>query len=277
MKFVPVTIVIISKNAAATIVSCIEKCQEITDDIVLIDSGSSDGTIKMALKMGCRVEVTNWDGYGANKNKGALLARYDWILSIDADEVPDDDLIQSIQQLNFDIPNIAYDIRFKSYIGNKNIRYGCWGRDHHIRLFNRKNVQWAEPIVHETLLLPEDTLIKKLEGHLHHFSALNTRNYRSKKMKYARLSAQKYFSQAKKATFLKMYLAPLFHFFRSYFLFMGFLDGREGIELAGICFRETRLKYKRLSYLENKLKLRQNGISITAQMDFSYRKHEKAF
>jgi glycosyltransferase involved in cell wall biosynthesis len=272
MKPVPVTIVIIAKNAAATIVSCIEKCREITDDIVLIDSGSCDGTIKMALEMGCRVEVTNWDGYGANKNKGALLARYDWILSIDADEVPDDYLIQSIRQLTFDKPNIVYDIRFKSYIGNKNIRYGCWGRDHHIRLFYRKSVRWAEPIVHETLLLAEDTLIKKLEGHLHHFSATSTRNYRSKKMKYARLSARKYLSLGKQATFLKMYLAPLFHYFRSYFLFMGFLDGKEGIELARICFEETRLKYKRLAYLENKLKNHQKENPISAQMDFSLQK-----
>jgi len=93
-----------------------------------------------------------------------------WILSIDADEIADAELINALHELILDDPKIVYDIKFQSYYGQKLIRFGSWGRDHHIRLFNRKLVRWSESPVHETLILPETVSIKKLGGHLHHYS-----------------------------------------------------------------------------------------------------------
>src|SRR5258708_33409156 len=95
-KMVPVSIVIITKNEADIIPRCIEMARRITDDIVIIDNGSTDETLKIAINYGCRVYKTAWDGYGANKNKGINVAKYNWILRIEANDIPDDETISSL-------------------------------------------------------------------------------------------------------------------------------------------------------------------------------------
>ena len=137
---VPVSIVIITKNEAEIIVSCLRVAQIISDDIIIVDNGSTDNTTEIADQYGCRVYHENWDGYGANKNKGITKAKYDWILSIDADEIADLELISTLHTLKLDDPTIVYDISFRSYYGLKQIHFGSWGRDHHIRLFNSKSL-----------------------------------------------------------------------------------------------------------------------------------------
>src|ERR1700744_5908124 len=94
-----VSVVIITKDEAATIGRCITAAQQISDDVIVIDNGSTDSTIQIAQSAGCRVYCEKWDGYGANKNKGSLLACHDWVLSLDADEIPDESLINSIKSI----------------------------------------------------------------------------------------------------------------------------------------------------------------------------------
>jgi glycosyltransferase involved in cell wall biosynthesis len=243
---VTVSVVIITKNESEAILPCITAAQLISDDIVVVDNGSTDGTTQIAHQQGCRVFREEWDGYGANKNKGISLAKYDWILSVDADEIPDTELIRALHRLDLDNPEIVYDIKFKSYYGEKPIRFGSWGRDHHIRLFNRKLVTWAESPVHETLLLPATVIKKKLAGHLHHYSVKDSAEFISKANHYAKLSAGKYFMGNKKPTFLKLHIAPLFHFVKNYIVFLGFLDGKEGFDIARMISKHTRLKYRLL-------------------------------
>lgn len=246
---IPISIVIITKNEAEIIANCINAAKLITDDIIVIDNDSTDSTVEIAVTAGCQVYSKNWDGYGANKNKGIALARYNWILSIDADEVADEHLIRALHEVKLNNPEIVYDIRFKSYFGKKPVNFGTWGRDHHIRLFNRQRVKWAGLPVHETLILPPNTIVKKLEGHLHHYSVKNREEYFSKTVKYARLSAEKYPISSKKVTAVKLYIAPLYHFLRNYVLLLGFLDGREGWDIARTISKYTRLKYR---YLKNR-------------------------
>jgi glycosyltransferase involved in cell wall biosynthesis len=248
---VPVSIVIITKNEADIIARCIDMARQITDDIVIIDNGSTDETVELAFTYGCRVYKKNWDGYGANKNKGIDAAKYNWILSIDADEIPDDDLIKAIHQLNFADNDVVYDIKFCSYFGDKLIRFGSWGRDHHVRLFNRNVVKWSETLVHEKLLLPANVGIKKIAGHIHHYSAKDIFEYDSKGIYYASLSAKKYFQNGKRTDGVKLYLSPLFGFIKNYILFLGFLDGRDGWDIATTISKHTKLKYRLLSELEN--------------------------
>jgi glycosyltransferase involved in cell wall biosynthesis len=223
----------------------------LTDDIVVIDNESTDGTPAIAAGYGCRVYKKAWDGYGANKNKGIEAARYNWILSLDADEVLDNELILAIHAIKFDNPLVVYDIKFRSYFGNKPINFGSWGRDHHVRLFNRDLVKWSETMVHETLLLPENIQTKKLSGHLHHYSVKDVDEYEIKGRHYAKLSAKKYYKTGKKANFVKLYISPLFGFFKNYIIYFGFLDGREGWKIAKTTVKNTRLKYQYLSQMEN--------------------------
>jgi glycosyltransferase involved in cell wall biosynthesis len=191
----------------------------------------------------CRFYQREWDGYGANKNKGISLAKYDWILSIDADEVPDEELIQTLHQLKLDDPLMVYDIKFRSYFGEKLVRFGNWGRDHHIRLFNRTLVKWSEPNVHETLILPKQAKVKRIKGHLHHYSSKNADECRRKAIYYAHLSAENYFQRGKRYGIGKLYASSFFSFIKSYFLLLGFLDGRKGYIIAKMLFKNRWLKY----------------------------------
>ena len=246
---VPVSVVVISKNEEEIIASCINAAKLISGDIIIIDNDSTDKTTAIALASGCRVYHENWDGYGVNKNKGIACAKHDWILSIDADEIPDEELVRSLHDTVLDDPTVVYDIAFKSYFGYKAINFGSWGRDHHVRLFNRTMVKWSESPVHETLVLPQGIRVKKLSGRIHHYSAKNETGYQSKAARYARLCAEKYFAEGKKATSIKLFIAPLFHFLKNYVVFLGFMDGREGFIIATTIARHTRLKYRLLQQM----------------------------
>lgn len=244
---VPISVVIITKNEAEMLSKSIPMLQQISDDIMVIDNGSTDETINIARAFGCRVHQKNWSGYGANKNKGIQIARNNWILSIDGDEIPDAALLQAIAELKLDDERAVYDIAFKTYFGSRLIRFGNWGRDHHIRLFNRIHVKWNETQVHETLLLPKKVVVKKLTGCLHHYSVKNVQEHKAKTIHYAQLSAMKYLKNGKKANAVKLYLAPLFHFVKIYLFLLGFLDGWEGFIIAKMAFKNTWLKYHYLS------------------------------
>jgi glycosyltransferase involved in cell wall biosynthesis len=249
---IPVSVVIITQNKAEVIASCIDAAKLITDDVIIVDNDSIDDTVAIAYNRGCRVSRENWGGYGVNKNKGNRLAKYDWILSIDADEIIDEELVRALHELDFKDQRIAYDISFKSYFGTKTVNFGSWGRDHHVRLFNRNLVRWSEPAVHETLLMPYGVMVKKLKGYIHHHSVKNAGEYAEKSMVYARLCAEKYYEIGKKATFTKLHIAPAFHFLKNYIFFLGFLDGREGYAIARIIAKNTRMKYRLLQEMYNK-------------------------
>jgi glycosyltransferase involved in cell wall biosynthesis len=248
---VPVSIVIITKNLADIVAGCIRMACRITDDIVVIVNDSSNESIDTSYSGPCRVYRKAWDGYGANKNKGIEAARYNWILSIDADEIPDEELIYSLHKLKYNDPAVVYDIKFRSYFGKQALRFGSWGRDHHTRLFNRAMVKWSGTIVHETLILPENVQTQKIQGCLHHFSVNNLEEYDDKGIYYSKLSAQKYFRAGIRANAVKLYISPVFGFLKNYIIFLGFLDGRAGWDIAKTNIRHTYRKYHYLSLMES--------------------------
>jgi len=254
---VAISVVIITTNEADSIARCIERALLITDDVVVIDNGSMDGTPEIARRHGGRVYTRNWYGYGANKNLGNALARHDWILSLDADEIPDRELIRSLRRLELREPDTVYDIRFKSYLGDKLVRFGNWGYEHHIRLFNRRLISWSETRVHETLLLPQSARKKRITGYIHHYSAKDLTEYRGKAALYARLSSEQHRGYSRRLSLIKRLFSPGFGFFRDYILRLGFLNGIDGLNLALIRYRYTWLKY----HLEN----RENNESDTHQ------------
>ena len=259
---IPVSIVIITNNEADVIANCIKAAGLITNDIVIVDNGSTDNTIAIACENGCNVYQNAWTGYGANKNKGIALAKYDWILSLDADEVADATLIQSLHNLKLDNTDVVYDIKYRSYFGKKRIKFGYWGRDHHVRLFNRNLVKWSEPKVHETLLLPKQVKVQNIGGYLHHYSVKDGKECMNKAVHYAKLSAENYFKAGKKPSFINLYISPYFAFFINYFLFLGILDGKEGWEISKTIFKNKWLKYHYLSSMKHVYQKKQvtNGV-----------------
>lgn len=192
-----------------------------------------------------RIIPLQWEGYGATKNKLAAQAGFEWILSLDGDEVPDSRLLAAIASLSY--PDLdtrtIYALKRLSFFEGKKIRYGAWGRDKVLRLYNRTYTRWNNDIVHEALERQPDTPVVLLEGTLLHYTADTYESFLHKNKHYARLSADKYFQRGKKSPFWKRALSPAFTFVREYIFQGGFLDGVAGYKIARINALYTHWKY----------------------------------
>ena len=154
--------------------------------------------------------ASEWLGFGLTKNIGNFAAKYDWILSLDADEAIDEQLKKSLHYVHLPVKGSnVYSLSFKTFIGNTQLKYGEYLRDHHIRLFNKKQVQWDTALVHEKLIMPSRVSIKKLDGHVLHYTMKSFESYSRKLFNYASLNSQKLFIAGKKPSWLKIYLSPM--------------------------------------------------------------------
>lgn len=248
-----ISVVIITKNEAHIIGKTLQSLVSVTRDIVIVDSGSTDETVAICKQFNATVIETGWSGYGSNKNKGIQASKYDWILSLDADEAIDEELAESLKQLRPANEDAVFDIRFKNFFCNKWIRFGEWGFDTHIRLFNRKKVRWNDAGVHEELIFPDPVKITMLKGHILHYTVSNWQEYADKTNNYAMMNAKKYFAAGKRSNFFKQYLSPLFAFLQHYIFRLGFLDGQEGLLIARTTARYTFLKYRYLKEMNKRI------------------------
>ena len=244
-----ISVVIICKNEAHIIGKTIAAVQAFTDDVVVVDSGSTDGTQQVATATGAMLIETDWEGYGLNKNKGVAVAKHDWILSLDADEVVDNTLAEELRTLPLQDPTVVYNILFRVFFGNQMIRFGEWANDQHIRLYNRTTISWNEAAVHEGLVFPANTKTVTLKGYIHHYTSKNLEDLTAKTKHYAMLNAEKYHQRGKKAGWIQCIAAPVFSFIKNYIFRLGFLDGAAGFTVARMNAWYTWLKYVRLREL----------------------------
>ena len=242
-----VSAVIITKNEAHIIGKTLQSLQGITDDIIIVDSGSTDNTLDVCRQFNTTIIEPGWNGYGLNKNKGITAAKHDWILNLDADEVIDETARQSLLALLLMNNNEVFEFQYKNFFLNKWIKHGEWGTDKHIRLFNRTVIKWNEAAVHENLTINADTKITLLNGHILHYTVQSLAEYEQKTINYAKLNAQKYFEQGKKRNPVKQYISPVFSFLQNYLFRLGFLDGAAGFQIAKTTARYTFLKYAYLN------------------------------
>ena len=145
--------------------------------------------------------------------------------------------------------NEVFLVTRKNIFCNKHIRYGEWGRDQQIRIFNRNKVKWNNACVHEELLFSDKVKITKIKGSILHYTISSLEAYVNKTARYAKLSAQKYHLQQKKASNFKIIFSPVFNFIQHYFIQLGFLDGWEGYCIAKTNAWYTFLKYAHLKNL----------------------------
>jgi len=246
------SVVIVCKNGAKVIGETIKSFSGLTDDVLIYDNGSTDGTKDIAKQSNARLVEGNWDGFGKTKNKANALAKYDWILSLDADEAIDEELKENLLKQTLVDEKKVFEFKFKNFLGSKWLRFGEWGNDKHIRLFNRMTIKWNDANVHESLLLPKDVKIISIPGYVLHKTAADVSEYENKMENYAALNAEKYFKQQKNSGSLKMFFSALFSFLKNYFFKLGFLDGAMGYHCARINARYTFLKYKKLDELWRK-------------------------
>lgn len=245
------SVVIVCKNEAGIIGRTLESLQGLTDDIIVYDNGSIDDTVEVVKRFDVHLHQGVWEGFGKTKNKATSLAKYDWILSLDADEAIDTELKQSLLALSLTNEKGVYEIKYKNFLGNTYLKYGEWGHDKHTRLFNRTAVNWDDAPVHEQLLVPAGTASNILKGYILHYTMKDIKDYAAKMVNYAMLNAEKYHRQGKKVSWLKLRLAPGFSFFSNYILKAGFLDGHTGYICARMTAYYTFLKYARLKELES--------------------------
>lgn len=243
------SVVIVCKNEAHNIGRVLQSVQGLSDDVLVYDNGSTDGTLAILKEHGVRIHQGGWMGYGKTKGAAVALAKYDWVLNIDADEALDEELQRSLQTLELPEATTAYEVKFKNLLGEKHLRWGEWGADKHIRLFNRTQVAWNEAPVHEALVIPPSITIKKLPGAILHRTVTNTVDYSNKMVKYALLNAEKYFAQGRKSSWVNRYFSPRYSFVKHYVFQLGFLDGWAGLLSARMSMFYTFLKYARLHEL----------------------------
>ena len=252
-----ISVVIICKDEEDEIGRTLKSLIGLTDDIVVLDNGSTDNTKSIIIASGARLIEGSWEGFGKTKNKATNFAKYDWVLNLDADESIDQELKDSLLHLSLQNDNEVFEIKFKNFFGETYLRFGEWGGDKHVRLFNRRKVHWNEAVVHEGLVLPNDVKIKRVRGFVLHYTVKNRAEFASKMTKYGRLNAEKYAREGKRSSWAQIYLAPVFSFLKYYIFKLGFLDGRAGYTCAKMGSYYTHIKYARLLEL-NKINDEEN-------------------
>ncbi|MCW3073472.1 MAG: glycosyltransferase family 2 protein [Flaviaesturariibacter sp.] len=252
MSTAAISVVIICYNAVETIEKTLQSASLVSDDIIIVDSGSTDGTQALARTFPAKLLEMEWGGFGLTKNKGNQLAKNDWILSLDADEELSGELIGSIKNLDFTNTQKVYKIKRLNYLNHRPIKHGIWKDDWTMRIFNRNLVQWDASPVHENLILPSKTQVCPLNGLLYHYTASSIEIYNKKLDRYASLMAEKYFGERVSGHSYKVLISPFFSFFKSYFLRLGILDKRAGWQIAIAHAAYTYKKYKRLQELSRK-------------------------
>lgn len=240
-------VVIITYNEESNIERCLQSVMGIADEIVVIDSFSTDTTEKICKKYNVNFISRKWEGYSSAKNFGNAQVKSTFILSLDADEVLSSELRNSIL-FEKEYLSGAYSFnRLTNYAG-KWIKHCGWYPDKKIRIFAKDQAMWVGDFVHETLELSENTKIQHLAGDLLHFSFKSTEDHLRRSIKYAQLNAEKLKQKGVKYFFLKPYLNSFFRFFKDFVLNKGFLDGKEGFKICKISAYAVFLKYK---YLRN--------------------------
>ncbi len=247
-----ISAVIITFNEERNIERCLKSVQRVADEIIVVDSFSIDHTETICKRYGVRFIQNKWPGYGQQKNLGIELAGGSYILSIDADEVLSDALIQSI--LNVKASNHPADgykmKRLNNYCGRKWIRHSGWYPDVKVRLWKKGKGQWDHAEVHETLVMDAEANMDWLNGDLLHYTYHSISDHVRIIDQYATLSAQKYFANGKKTNAISIIGKTIFCFFRDYFLRLGILDGYYGFVLCAITSFGTFLRYIKLKELQ---------------------------
>ncbi|MBI5437419.1 MAG: glycosyltransferase family 2 protein [Nitrosomonadales bacterium] len=245
------SVIIITKNEAANIRACLESVAW-ADEIIVVDSNSTDTTPEICKELGAQVYVHDWPGFGAQKNRALGYATHDWVFSIDADERVTPELRASIEAVlhNETDTCAAYRIsRLSSYCG-RFMRHSGWYPDHIVRLFRRDAARFSDDLVHEQLRV--EGQIGQLDGELLHYAFTDTEEVLQKVNHYSSAGAAMMQRRGRQTTLTGAVLRGLWSFIRTYFLRAGFLDGREGFMLAVSNAEGTYYRYLKLMLLNKK-------------------------
>jgi glycosyltransferase involved in cell wall biosynthesis len=235
--------VLITRNAANVLEPCLESLA-FADEIVVVDSASSDGTGDIAARRGARVVQKEWLGFGRQKQFAVEQARNDWVLCLDADERVSPQLAASIQAALAAPASPVYRMARRNRFLGRWLAHGEGYPDWSPRLFNRMNARWSDDLVHEKVLFAVTP--GTLQGDLMHDSTDDLTRYLERQNRYTTLAARQAFERGVSAGALHMLLSPVVRFLKFYILRLGFLDGIPGLLHISIGCINSYLKYAKL-------------------------------
>ncbi len=242
-----ISAVIITFNEEKKLGRCLESLGDLSNEILIVDSFSTDKTKEIALSFNARFIQHPFEGYIEQKNYALSLAKNDWVLSLDADEALSPELLRSIKENDFKFE--AYTMnRLTNYAG-KWIFHCGWYPDKKLRLFKKSKANWGGVNPHDKIIT--DVPIKHLKGDILHYSYDSVADHINQTNRFTTIAAKAAFEQGKRSNIFKIVTRPMFQFFRDYFLKLGFLDGISGFCVCSINALSAFLKYYKIRELEN--------------------------
>ena len=239
------SVAMIVKNEAQDLGACLETIRGWVDEIVILDSGSTDNTQQIAEQYGAKFYLNaDWQGFGKQRQLAQQYVTSDYVLWLDADERVTLELKASIlQAVENNERNAVYQISRLSEVFGRQIRYSGWYPDYVVRLYATNFAQYGDELVHEKVHYPKNAKVKKLKGDLLHFTYKDIHHYLIKSASYAKARAIQRANAGKKASLLDGITHALGCFMKMYILKAGFLDGKQGLLLAILSAHSTFVKY----------------------------------
>ena len=238
--------VIITYNEESNIGRCLQSLVGIADEIIIVDSASTDNTCSIAEQYGARIIQHPFAGFAAQKNLAAQAARHNWVLSLDADEVLSEELKSAILQVKSNAAYDAYFLKRSTNFCGTFIRHGSWYPDKQCRLWDKTKGDWQGTIHEKWRLFEPYKKYGTLNGDLLHYSFNSISDYLNMTERYTTLSAQEALQKGKNVSLLKLILGPKFKFIQDYIIRLGFLDGYAGYVAYRLAANMAFVKYSKI-------------------------------
>ncbi len=240
-----ISVAMIVKNESQDLAECLDTVKDWANEIVILDSGSTDNTEQIAQSYGVKFyQNTDWQGFGKQRQLAQQYVTSDYVLWLDADERVTTELAQSIQTaVQKNAENTVYQLNRLSTVFGREIRHSGWYPDYVVRLYKTDYAKYGDELVHERVHYPNSTQVEKLTGDLAHFTYKNIHHYLVKSAGYANAWAEQRQAQGKTASLFDGVTHAVGCFVKMYLLKAGFLDGKQGFLLAVLSAHSTFVKY----------------------------------
>ena len=247
------SVAIITFNEEKNIERCLQSVVRVADEIVVVDSNSTDKTKAICEKFNVKWISQDFLGYIEQKNFALAQTSNPFVLSLDADEALSEELEKSIlQEKQAGFRSDAFTMNRRSWYCDRWIRHGSWYPDRKLRLLNKEIGKWAGTNPHDKLEVENDTNVTHLKGDILHYTYYSIEEHIAQGNKFSTIAAKAMYDRQKRSSWLKIIVNPFYAFISSYFLKAGFLDGFYGFVIARQTAYQTFLKYVKLKQLEKK-------------------------
>ena len=247
-----ISVIIITFNEERNIARCIKSVEGVADEVIVVDSHSTDKTVEISEMLGAKVILQPFLGYAEQKNFANANASYDYILSLDADEALSPKLKAEILKIKavLSAENVYEMNRKTNYCGTW-INHTGWYPDRKIRLFHKQKAHWGGGALHEKLILENDIKCIRIDADIEHYSYYTLQGHILQIDKFTNISSMEMFEQGRKPSVIKILFSGPFRFLRDYIFKQGFLDGYAGYRIARMNAFSTFLKYAKAKELHD--------------------------